>query len=394
MAQAHHPSPRISVCIPYFKRAQNLALALQALARQTTPLDTIEVVIGAMGADASCMPPSFAAPEMLRVTCAISREPFQISHARNLAMRAATGDLIVQMDADTFLAPDALERLSAASLAPAGGACCVGRVLGYDNNATDRADSPPPATHDALAGQLARLRAGGQPGADLRFGEEVHIPWAFVWTGLVAIPRTHVTDHDLYFDENFVGWGVDDLEWGYRIAASGVAIRLCSDAVGLHLPHTRSVADNKVHESRNMRRLVAKWQTEDAELVGAFNDIEANRLLVRYQTARRALIQDSGWSDLTCLEVRGADRCSVLLAVPVLADGSLDLDFAGGMDATADPLRYRLTGLALPLADGSADEVWLGPGWHGFPEPFRGRMLAEARRIASAGLEPLVAARP
>jgi hypothetical protein len=33
-----------------------------------------------------------------------------------------------------------------------------------------------------------------------------------------------VAADQLYFDESFRGWGNDDLEWGYRVCASGIPI--------------------------------------------------------------------------------------------------------------------------------------------------------------------------
>ena len=73
--------------------------------------------------------------------------------------------------------------------------------------------------------------------ADPRFRVEHNIPWAFAWTGLIALPAAAVAADQLYFDESFRGWGNDDLEWGYRVCASGIPIVLRPDVYGLHLPH-------------------------------------------------------------------------------------------------------------------------------------------------------------
>jgi glycosyltransferase involved in cell wall biosynthesis len=72
--------------------------------------------------------------DRLNLVTACSSREFHIPRARNLAMRNAVGDVIVQIDADTMLAPEALQRLYDYCFAFGQRVCAVGQVVGYDNN--------------------------------------------------------------------------------------------------------------------------------------------------------------------------------------------------------------------------------------------------------------------
>ena len=72
--------------------------------------------------------------DRLNVVTVCSSREFHIPRARNLAMRNATGDVVVHMDADTMLHPDALQRLYDRCFAFGQRVCAVGQVVGYGNN--------------------------------------------------------------------------------------------------------------------------------------------------------------------------------------------------------------------------------------------------------------------
>jgi glycosyltransferase involved in cell wall biosynthesis len=77
--------------------------------------------------------------DQIDVITVCSSRVFHIPRARNLAMRNATGEVIVQIDADTMLPPYALQHLYDGSFAFGQRVCTVGQVVGY------RDIRPPPA---------------------------------------------------------------------------------------------------------------------------------------------------------------------------------------------------------------------------------------------------------
>ena len=121
---------KLSVCIPYKARLDNLAIALEALARQTMSAAEFEVIIGAMEYSTELIALCSDFRDRLNLVTVCSSREFHIPWARNLAMRNVTGEVVVQMDADTMLAPEALQRLWDHCFAFGQRVCAVGQVVG------------------------------------------------------------------------------------------------------------------------------------------------------------------------------------------------------------------------------------------------------------------------
>jgi glycosyltransferase involved in cell wall biosynthesis len=156
---------KLSVCIPYKARLDNLGIALEALARQTMDAADFEVIIGAMEYSTELIALCAGFRERLNLVTVCSSREFHIPRARNLAMRNATGEVVVQIDADTMLAPQALKRLYDYCFAFGQRGCAVGQVVGYDNNTGGDIDSVElrPSTRASAAG--ATMTSSGGTGS-------------------------------------------------------------------------------------------------------------------------------------------------------------------------------------------------------------------------------------
>jgi hypothetical protein len=376
---------KLSVCIPYKARLDNLGIALEALARQTMDAADFEVIIGAMEYSTELIALCAGFRERLNLVTVCSSREFHIPRARNLAMRNATGEVIVQIDADTMLAPEALQRLYDYCFAFGQRGCAVGQVVGYDNNAGGDIDSVELRPYEE---HLAALRdmasAPGWP-ADPRFQVEHNIPWAFAWTGLIALPAAAMASDRLYFDESFRGWGNDDLEWGYRVCAGGIPIVLRPDVYGLHLPHTRNAAANTLTATANADRFLRKWPRRDVELVCLVGDTRANDLWPSYrESLARASHAATFGAAAFGVTVGVADGgAALLIGVPLDdADNPVDRDYLACFDARADVKILPLTGIALPFGPGEVASCRVGPGIQRLPAEYRDAVLAEAERVS------------
>lgn len=372
---------KLSVCIPYKARLDNLAIALEALARQTMSAAEFEVVIGAMEYSPELIALCAGFCDRLNLVTVCSSREFHIPRARNLAIRSATGDVVVHIDADTMLPPHALQRLWDSCFAFGQRMCAVGQVVGYDNNTGGDIDAVEFRPYDehlaALAGMVA---APGWP-ADPRFQVEHNIPWAFAWTGLIALPAAAVAAGRLYFDETFLGWGNDDLEWGYRVCASGLPIVLRPDVYGLHLPHRRDASANRRTGRANADRFLRKWPGRDVELVRFAGDTRANDLWPGYLAA---VATASGAAALGVASGAAASGgTDVLVGVPLDGAGNpVGRDHLSGFDVPADVTILPLTGLALPYEDGEVACCRVGPRIQRLPAGYRDAVLAEAGRVS------------
>lgn len=339
---------RISVVIPYRDRATNLRLALSALAEQTLPVTDFEVVLGVLDDSGEHAAICREFTGRLDVVTVTSSRPWQVGEARNLALRQATGEIVVLMDVDMVLPPRSLQDLHDNHFRYGQQVCVVGQMLDYDNNSGDVTDV---AVHpwEYYRKLLAELEITGPGEQDPRMTVPHVIPWAFAWTALIAVPRTLAGT----FDPAFQGYGVEDLEWAYRVARSGTPILMGRDFFGVHLPHVRNVAANKRSEAPNYRYFLSKWPGLDVESACAFGDFEAN---LRYPEL---------------LRVTGGGALHAVLT----GDG-----LVLGVPPGAETL--PLLGLALPFEDGSIDRCQVRDTITALPDRYRDRVLAEVRRVS------------
>ncbi|MGC9669674.1 glycosyltransferase [Planosporangium sp. 12N6] len=376
----------ISIVIPYGQRLDNVRLVFASLAEQTLDRDAFEVVVGAIGYDPDYLRLCQEYADRLSIVSVMVERDWNTSHARNLALRQASGDVIVLLDADVMLPPRCLESLHRRYFADGSARCVVGQLIGYDNYATTEAvDSTPFSRHrDALA----RLEAVRGLREDQRWQfEPVNLPWTLVWTGFVAVSGNVVRRHGLYFDENFRGWGAEDQEWGYRVAATGTPIVLGEDLYGLHLPHVRNAEGNFAAFAANKGYFLSKWPRPDVELFRAGDSWIANREIPALRAALRAALDGEGH---TLGVARGTSD-----GVDVLVVG-LALDEAGNLpESEQDPVGagtpcqvLPLIGLALPYADGEVAECRVLPRVLRLTENFRAMVLAEAARVARRVVAP------
>ena len=373
---------KLSVCIPYKAREHNLGLALGALSAQTLDRDEFEVCIGAMEYSDDFLAQCRRYLDRLDIVSVMSGREFHIPRARNLAMRAATGEVVVQMDADTLLPPHALAELYDHHFAFGQQVCVVGQVVGYGNNEDGDSDEVVALPYRDHLDALEAMRSADDWPHDPRFKTPQAIPWSLAWTGLIALPRSSVHERRLWFDESFRGWGVDDLEWSYRVCKSRLPIVMAADIYALHLPHLRNAAANRITERGNYDRFLTKWPSRDVELAYTIGDLRANQEWIQYCADIRSL---SGPETLGVEIEHRDDVVSVRVGVLISAD---ELDDEGRwLRGSADPqiTRMPLTGLAVPLPSASVDRLHVSSTALALPPRWAELLMVEARRLVRDG---------
>jgi GT2 family glycosyltransferase len=371
---------KLSLSIPYKQRLHNIGLVFESLANQTMDRSEFEVVVSAMEYSGEYLAACRRFTRRINIVSVVSSYDFQIPRARNMAMRQATGEVIVQMDADTLLPPDALSNLYDRHFSFGQNICVVGQVVGYGNNNDGDVEAAEELSYEHHLAALDRMTKEPDWPADPRFQVPHILPWAFGWTGLIALPASTVHTNRLFFDEDFHGWGVDDLEWSYRVCASGVPIVLCPDVYALHLPHVRDSAANRITEIANYRRFLRKWPRPDVELAHAFGDVNANSYFLEYQRELRTAANGGVLGT-----VRGRIDGSDVLFMGVAFDSShraVDRDLMALFDDKPAVEQLPLAGLALPYDDLSVDECRIMPAISAFSARYRDAVSAEAARIA------------
>lgn len=122
-------------------------------------------------------------------------------------------------------------------------------------------------------------------GAEL---EGFYIGWSCATTANLSFNR--VLGNEIRFDTNFVGWGMQDIEFSYQLSKKGYKFAFAVDAVNYHQLHERKTGELKQLMS-NMSYFCNKHKSLDAFLHvlpfesanGEFTFIDSNDLYIALQ---------------------------------------------------------------------------------------------------------------
>ena len=237
--------PAVSVVVVHYDQQAELDRTLAALARQDHPADRTEVVVVD---DGSPVPPRV--PDGVRLLRQEDRG-FRVAAARNAGAAAATGDVLVFLDADTAPEPGylrAIARLPA--LAP--DCLAVGR-----RRHADLAGAPADAPVERLGPERelpepAWLADAYRRSRDLLDADDRS--YRYVIGAVAACSRTLFAAVG-GFDEGFSAYGGEDWEWAYRAWLAGAVLAHVPDAVAWHDGPDWSGRDEASRAAKNAEAL-------------------------------------------------------------------------------------------------------------------------------------------
>jgi GT2 family glycosyltransferase len=246
------------------------------------------------------------------------------SSARNHGIRAATGDLVILVDADVLLPPGLLaahldyhlRRPDMVVIGPR--TDLVGGEIDLDRLARSFSlDALPPVKcHDDRDVVFASLSDNL---------DNLATCWHYMFSCNFSVRREHLMAVG-GFDETFTGWGLEDSELGYRLRRHGLAFAYNRDALVLH-QHPQVWSGEKYQDWRaNLTRFTTKYATDpdvtaqwvfDRTFDPATSDITWEECCRRFELAVRALhgrLPDQTTYEL--VEVDEHNRAEVLLTLP------------------------------------------------------------------------------
>jgi GT2 family glycosyltransferase len=401
MTGSHQP-PRLAVLIPTYNRAPLLHETLRSLTRQSIPASEFEVVVGDDGSsdDTAAVVGSFA--DRLRVSHCFQEDlGFRAGAARNMAARATDAPLLVFLDSGCRAGPELLAHHLRAHLEAPERRAVLGSVHGINATASDAGLRD---LYAALEPEEVVRRYEDEPGfTDLRHSlladddldlDRLLVPWIYFFSANFSVAAA-----DYWavggFDEDFRGWGGEDLELGLRLWRDGVRLRMHPEAWAVEFPHERDMQANFASFRANMGLLLAKHPEPDVEVgwaevtQGSMFDWERDcRALARHRRGVRELDVADEIAEATAALPAGA-RVAVLGCggrLPArLAPGAVVADFDAALLARATAGRphpgHHALGLRIPLPPASVDTVLvtsrLAGLWHRWGE----LITAEAARI-------------
>lgn len=249
-------APVTSVIIPTYNRSDELRRTLESLSSQITT-EPFEVIICDDGSNDNSFEVTKDFTDKLTVRYVWHEDKgFRLSAARNLGAALSRARNLIFLDCGTLANPHLVE--SYCLRLHEGGIALCGPTFGWDFTG-----------EEAL--RFRALLRGNDWGNNFRgmqhvpgftdkreqfWGEEaangnpVPLPWRLFWGRNIAVPRDAFEAVN-GFCEDFTTYGVEDIEFGYRLEKSGVTLEWCQEAWGVEMP---SVEEDKDLQSR------ANWQ--------------------------------------------------------------------------------------------------------------------------------------
>lgn len=194
---------KISVVIGTYNQKHVLKKTLESLFHQTLSPELYEIEL----IDSSSNDGTEQMVEELKPTCRFNYQRVENkgkAYARNLGIKQAAGDLIFLTDADMEAEPNLLEE---------------------HLNAHHR---KPNGSFEGLT-----VNPDGKPYIREKFRLMQKLKWSYFLTGNLSIRRSALIDAGL-FDENFQGYGWEDVELGYRLAQMRIKLYYLPPAVNHH----------------------------------------------------------------------------------------------------------------------------------------------------------------
>ena len=205
--------PLLSIVVPTLNRGEALEHTLPTLAAQTYPSEAYEILL----CDSGSTDGTRELVRRLRVPNLryIRGENRGRAGARNVGIREARGEIILFTDADILANPDLVEE-HARLYSTESGVCAVGCEVQVDT-----------------LEEYGRVQARPKLGRHLHRRPTRETSWLFFLTGNASVPKCALFDAGL-FDEDFIGYGHEDLELGYRLRRMGMRIRYLPGAINYH----------------------------------------------------------------------------------------------------------------------------------------------------------------
>ncbi len=285
--------PTVTAVIPVRDAAHFLVETLPAL-RAALPAGATVVVSDDGSRDRSIETALALGAEVVR-----DETPRGPAAARNRGAATAQGSLLVFVDADVRVAPDAIGRLLAA-LADPGVAAAFGS---YD-------DAPAARSWPSLYKNLAHHFVHQRSGRDA----------ATFWAGCGAIRRDAFLSLG-GFDERYERPSIEDVELGYRLRAAGHRVVLVPEAQATHLKEW-SLGSWLASDLRDRARPWAALVRAGRGLPRDLNFTPADRSATLCVAAAALLLPTIAWTGL------GALACVSLLVAALALDAPL-LRFLG-----------------------------------------------------------------
>jgi glycosyltransferase involved in cell wall biosynthesis len=211
----------VSVILPTYNRSDVVERTIRHVASQTYPPEAVEILVCDNSNDGTPEMVKRVAGEVDPLVRLVSSDERLPAVKRNQGLGEAEGDLVLLLNDDVWLRPDALAAHAQAHVTYGGPVAVLGHVeQSAQMPSTPFVDWYRPFAYDEIAGR------GG------------HVPYRYFWSMNISLPRKVMLSRRLVFHEDWANIGHEDVELGYRWTRAGYPIVYEPRAWGEHYhPH-------------------------------------------------------------------------------------------------------------------------------------------------------------
>ena len=196
------------------------------------------------------------------------------SYNRNIGAAVAKNPVLVFLDGDMVLGNEGIQEIKYAHCNREEGAF-IGQKHGihFDEIQMQLYSSIPDYIH-FLRTKEGRTQLENNPlliderSKHFTNSETEKYRWIYYYTGLCSVEKTVFTQAGR-FDENFIEWGSEDVDLGYRISKIS-KIGFINNLHGFHIPHARNILNNEHSNLANIRYMQNKYKTWEFEILQGF----------------------------------------------------------------------------------------------------------------------------
>ncbi len=378
---------KISIVIPYCNRINTLKYVLKALNAQTMDKKDFEIIVGCLEYSTELL--DFVKKELsnLNLVLVMTNDSWNVSRARNIAIKEAIGDLIVFLDADILVQTKYLELTYQTYLSSDDPLFILGQTRDYDEG-IDVNKSTMLAYEHYFENFLQKTAADVNLPQDVRWETEHHIEWALGWSANISLSREFLMEKDLLFDQNFKDWGVEDIEWAYRVVRAGAKIHFSREIWAIHLPHLRNVEKNHYTEKVNFKKMLYKWPALDVEIITTFGDIKGNQRFNEVMDNISRVTTDQ-CKDICTIEFKDSHQNKYLYVGACTGkDKTIHHNFLPDeLKSYSISKILPLLGISLPYTDNSIKKIFYSPEIELFDEPIKKLLDTETKRISKTVIQ-------
>lgn len=194
--------------------------------------------------------------------------------------------------------------------------------------------------------------------------------WQYYYSGYCAAAKTSFFDCGM-FNESFVGWGAEDVEFGYRLEKHG-DIKFITGAYAYHVSHDRDLYKILQTNKKNIYQFFSQQPCHEMEIFLAFHlntEILDAVKFIKDKIKERKIIEP---------EISKGAR-DIIISVATDADPNGCVTYS---DGTGVDRRLSLMGVALPFNNDQFECAHLSENIFCYPEPVAVRIIQECYRTA------------